>query len=89
MVKAAFPRGDHPRGDRRKKEKKFSEKVLTNQTLCYIIHKLSDSETKYAAIAQQVERILGKDEVASSNLASSSKKGTPFGVPFFVAARFE
>ena len=74
MVKAAFPRGDHPRGGCRKKEKKFSEKVLTNQTLCYIIHKLSDSETKYAAIAQQVERILGKDEVASSNLASSSKK---------------
>ena len=28
----------------------------------------------YAAIAQQVERILGKDEVASSNLASSSKR---------------
>ena len=28
---------------------------------------------KYAAIAQPVERILGKDEVASSNLASSSK----------------
>ena len=27
----------------------------------------------YAAIAQPVERILGKDEVASSNLASSSK----------------
>ena len=26
----------------------------------------------YAAIAQSVERILGKDEVASSNLASSS-----------------
>ena len=32
-----------------------------------------------AAIAQSVERILGKDEVASSNLASSSlkKPGTP------------
>ena len=29
---------------------------------------------RHAAIAQQVERILGKDEVASSNLASSSKK---------------
>ena len=29
---------------------------------------------KNAAIAQQVERILGKDEVASSNLASSSRK---------------
>ncbi len=27
-----------------------------------------------AAIAQSVERILGKDEVASSNLASSSRK---------------
>ena len=31
-------------------------------------------EKKYAAIAQSVERILGKDEVASSNLASSSIK---------------
>ena len=30
--------------------------------------------SKNAAIAQSVERILGKDEVASSNLASSSKK---------------
>ena len=29
---------------------------------------------RHAAIAQQVERILGKDEVASSNLASSSNK---------------
>ena len=29
---------------------------------------------EHAAIAQPVERILGKDEVASSNLASSSKK---------------
>ena len=28
--------------------------------------------TRNAAIAQSVERILGKDEVASSNLASSS-----------------
>ena len=36
--------------------------------------KLSERRTKeYAAIAQSVERILGKDEVASSNLASSSK----------------
>ena len=29
---------------------------------------------RVAAIAQSVERILGKDEVASSNLASSSKR---------------
>ena len=32
---------------------------------------------KNAAIAQPVERILGKDEVASSNLASSSKMKRP------------
>ena len=31
-----------------------------------------------AAIAQPVERILGKDEVASSNLASSSRKNDLF-----------
>ena len=36
--------------------------------------KLSERQTnEFAAIAQSVERILGKDEVASSNLASSSK----------------
>ena len=42
----------------------------------YIMAKLS---SVFAAIAQPVERILGKDEVASSNLASSSikKPGTP------------
>ena len=32
------------------------------------------SESHYAAIAQSVERILGKDEVTSSNLVSSSMK---------------
>ena len=44
---------------------------------------------KNAAIAQPVERILGKDEVASSNLASSSKKEIPIhkdGDLFFAAA---
>ena len=42
-----------------------------------------------AAIAQPVERILGKDEVASSNLASSSKKALEpqrfWGFCFFAA----
>ena len=43
---------------------------------------------KHAAIAQPVERILGKDEVASSNLASSSKKEPrPFGLGSFFALR--
>ena len=40
---------------------------------------------RHAAIAQQVERILGKDEVASSNLASSSKKSViPTGMAVFL-----
>ena len=42
---------------------------LTNRDRCCIIPELSAT---HAAIAQSVERILGKDEVASSNLASSS-----------------
>ena len=33
-----------------------------------------NNQAAHAAIAQSVERILGKDEVASSNLASSSTK---------------
>ena len=43
---------------------------MTFIVLCAIMQKLSAN----AAIAQPVERILGKDEVASSNLASSSTK---------------
>ena len=43
---------------------------MTIRLFQYIMAKLS---SKSAAIAQPVERILGKDEVASSNLASSSK----------------
>ena len=56
--------------------------------LWYIMAKLSE---RNAAIAQPVERILGKDEVASSNLASSSKKQAhPFGwACFFAIDRFE
>ena len=57
-----------PQAISRMKEKK--KKVLTNADHCSIISKLS----RNAAIAQPVERILGKDEVASSNLASSSIK---------------
>ena len=47
---------------------------------------------RHAAIAQPVERILGKDEVASSNLASSSKKERPLirvVFSFFAMDRFE
>ena len=54
-----------------------------SRTFCNIFKKPLDNcgflvyngkAVKNAAIAQSVERILGKDEVASSNLASSSKK---------------
>ena len=48
----------------------FHKKCLTTVKSCDIMAKLSEN----AAIAQPVERILGKDEVASSNLASSSIK---------------
>ena len=67
--------------------KKTCRNVLTNCSLASIILKLS----RNAAIAQPVERILGKDEVASSNLASSSKKEPiPFGIgSFFRYAGFE
>ena len=57
-----------------------------------IIQKLSVEDTiQNAAIAQPVERILGKDEVASSNLASSSiKTPKPFGFGVFICIdRFE
>ena len=52
------------------KKSKFTKKTLD------IFHSPlynAKAVSKNAAIAQQVERILGKDEVASSNLASSSK----------------
>ena len=63
--------------------KKICRNILTNCSLASIILKLS----RNAAIAQPVERILGKDEVASSNLASSSKKEPiPSGIGSFFMA---
>ena len=62
--------------------RKNREKRLTITFWCVIMARLC----KNAAIAQPVERILGKDEVASSNLASSSKiKPHPFGWGFILA----
>ena len=52
------------------KRRIFFKNSLTILPFQYIMAKLS---SEFAAIAQPVERILGKDEVASSNLASSSK----------------
>jgi hypothetical protein len=50
---------------------------------------ISSIEEIYADIAQSVERILGKDEVASSNLAISSKHAKSFDLAcfFFVKKR--
>ena len=64
----------------------FYKKCLTNHYERCIMQKLS----RNAAIAQSVERILGKDEVASSNLASSSKKERiPLGIRFLFYAAFK
>ena len=49
----------------------FLRFLLTNAFLFGIISFAS------AAMAQLVERVLGKDEVGSSNLPSSSKKAGP------------
>ena len=53
-----------------KNKTKKIEKNLDN----YHLMRYNIKAVANAAIAQSVERILGKDEVASSNLASSSKK---------------
>ena len=64
----------------------FFKKVLTILLFWYIIAKLSDGKQNkiLAAIAQPVERILGKDEVASSNLASSSMRTPKFRLRSFL-----
>ena len=57
-----------------KKIMEIFKKVLTNQFL-FVIMTLAEREylRKRAAMAQLVEHILGKDEVPSSNLGSSSR----------------
>ena len=56
------------------KKSKFLKKGIDFfGTMLYNGKAVWDTTPQHAAIAQQVERILGKDEVASSNLASSSK----------------
>ena len=56
------------------KKYKFPEKSVDKSVSpLYNIKAVREQPNTFAAIAQPVERILGKDEVASSNLASSSK----------------
>ena len=50
------------------KIKKIRHAIDKSKILCY------NSKGRYAAMAQLVEHILGKDEVISSNLISSSRK---------------
>ena len=49
------------------------------QKMVYYIHV---AQMKHADVAQSVERILGKDEVAGSNPAISSRKATCYRVVF-------
>ena len=53
-----------------------------------VVYNIIVARSGHADIAQQVERILGKDEVASSNLAISSRKSFIFEGFFFIYARF-
>ena len=53
-------------GKKERKIKKFRHAIDKSKILCY------NSKGRYAAMAQLVEHILGKDEVISSNLISSS-----------------
>ncbi len=65
----------------------FSEKVLTRPKLSGIIMNVASDtpNVRYAAMAQQVEHVLGKDEVTGSNPVSSSKvKAPPFKVELLV-----
>ena len=48
-----------------------------------INNRLDDFKRIWSRFNQSVERILGKDEVASSNLASSSKASEIFGFQRF------
>ena len=58
---------------------------MTFWVTCHII-----SFVRYAAMAQVVEHVLGKDEVTSSNLVSSSKnKGLRNEVLYFLSIAFE
>ena len=65
-----------PKRKTRKTENKnflnFIKKCLQFIQCCGNIAFGLQKRGSYAAIAQQVERILGKDEVTSSNLVSSS-----------------
>ena len=50
----------------------FQKSIAKFLVLCY--YNIRSERTLFAAMAQVVERILGKDEVGSSSLPSSSKK---------------
>ena len=67
------------------KKVKIFQKPLDNS--CFSVYN-GKAVRQHAAIAQPVERILGKDEVASSNLASSSiKEPKPLGFGSFIYRR--
>ena len=67
-----------------KKIKLFFKNPLTNEKKCDIISYVeARASNTNAAIAQSVERILGKDEVSGPNPDSSSRKKTVTKVTVF------
>ena len=77
-----------------KKTEKIFKNLLTNQIISIIIHNRGTDKScqGVADIAQSVERILGKDEVPSSNLGISSsvkaRKCYVYGLCYFLPAIF-
>ena len=59
----------------------FFKNLLTNHSLFVIITSACGKISGNAAMAQLVEHILGKDEVPSSNLGSSSRHPRGFNEP--------
>ena len=58
--------------------------ILDITNYCGIINKLIATDTSAnAVIAQSVERVIGNDEVGSSNLPNSSKTSKPLGFGVF------
>ena len=61
-----------------KNVKKYFKKHLTTRSTFDILLHVAKRHTKYAAIAQSVEHVIGNDEVIGPNPISSSKvKGSP------------
>ena len=73
---------------RKKSLKQRKKGLTTGRGIVYNNFCATKGAANYAAMAQVVEHVLGKDEVTSSNLVSSSKKDRLAEKPVFLFAVF-